>query len=191
MKPIDSTMQAALSGNRVVFVVFAELQFRTGIQRYCTAGHDLVWNSYTWKGLGGVVSIEPIQESAEIKSIGVRLSLSGVPVAMRSLALNEKPQGTFAKLWVAVYDESVGALVGTPMAEYVGRMDTLELNLREGVCTVSVNVESPLADLQRPAGGRFTDADQQSRFPGDKFFEFVPQQAERELIFFSKEQQYI
>ena len=184
-------MQTALAAEHVEFILFAELQFAAGTERYTTCAFDLAWNGFTWKGLGGLAAVQEVRETTSLEAVGVRLSLSAVPLAAISLALNDNPQGRPAKLWAAVFDSDTGTLVDTPMAEYVGRLDVLTINRAEDKATISVNVESRLADFARPANGRFSDADQQSRTAGDKFFEYVAQFAERELIFFSKEQQYV
>lgn len=191
MKTIGTAMQTALESDHVEFLIFAELDFDSGTERYTSAGMDLSWNGYTWKGLGGLASISEIRESTTLEAIGVRLSLSGVPTAMISLALQDNPQGRVATLWLAVFDSDAGTLVDTPMAEYVGRMDVLQIVRGSQQCTINVNVESRLADFARPSNGRYTDPDHQERVPGDKFFEFVPQMVERELIFFSREQQLV
>ena len=43
-------------------------------------------------------------------------------------------------------------------------------------------VESRLADWERPRVSRYTDADQQQRFPGDLGCRFAPQMVEKELV---------
>ena len=191
MKTIGSAMQTALASSHVQFIAFIECDFLSGVQRYTTCGYSLNWNGYSWLGLGGIVSISEIKETAELEAVGVKLEISGAPLATLSLALQEKPQGRSAKIWFAVFDSDTGLLVDSPMAEYVGRMDTLSIARGDSSCTIAVNVESRMSDFARPAAGRLTDADQQRRHPGDKFFEFVPQFAERELVFFSREQQHI
>lgn len=191
MKTIGATMQTALEANHVEFIAFIELDFLSGVERYTTAGFTLNWDGHEWKGLGGVVGISEIRESSALEAIGVKLELSGVPTAAISLALNEKPQGRAAKIWFAVFNSDTGSLVDEPMAEYAGRMDVLSITRGAQACTIAVNVESRLADFARPANGRFTDADQQRRHPGDLFFSFVAQFSERELVFFSKERQFV
>ncbi len=191
MKTIGATMQTALEASHVEFIAFIELDFVSGVERYTTCGFDLSWGGHAWKGLGGLVTISEIRESSALEAVGVKLELSGVPTAAISLALNEKPQGRSAKIWFAVFDSDSGALVDDPMAEYAGRMDVLSLTRGAQSCTIALNVESRLADFARPSNGRFTDADQQRRHAGDLFFSFVAQFSERELVFFSKEQQYI
>jgi hypothetical protein len=191
VKTIDSAIQTVLESSYVPLVIFIEIDFVSGIQRYTTCGHDLTWNAHTWKGLGGIVSMDSIRESSSLEAIGFKLSLSGVPNAMISLALQEKTQGRACRVYIGCFDSDNGVLIGTPFADYSGRLDTLEINRGNVESVISVNVESRMADFARPANGRFTDAYHQSKYPGDGFFKHVAKFAEADLIFFSKEQQQV
>ena len=46
---------------------------------------------------------------------------------------------------------------------------------------ISLTCESRLVDLERAEVRRYTDADQQAEYPGDRFFEFVPALQEAEI----------
>ena len=50
-----------------------------------------------------------------------------------------------------------------------------------------MTVEPPTVDWQRPRAGRFNNEDQQSYWPGDRFFEYVPQMVEKQIIWPSKD----
>ena len=47
--------------------------------------------------------------------------------------------------------------------------------------SVALACESRLVDLKRAEVRRYTDADQQAEYPGDRFFEFVPALHEAEI----------
>lgn len=59
-----------------------------------------------------------------------------------------------------------------PFPLWVGLMDTMEV-VDGAEPRVSLSCESRLVDLER-AEVRYTDADQQAEYPGDRFFEYVP-----------------
>jgi len=44
-----------------------------------------------------------------------------------------------------------------------------------------------MADFARPNVIRYTNADQQQRYPGDRFFEFTEQMAEKSVAFPSRD----
>ncbi|MCK5385084.1 MAG: hypothetical protein KAJ29_05855 [Alphaproteobacteria bacterium] len=48
--------------------------------------------------------------------------------------------------------------------------------------TVTLTAESRLRDLERPRTKRYTDADQQSRYHGDKGLEYIPSMQDKQII---------
>ena len=57
------------------------------------------------------------------------------------------------------------------------------MNIEAGeTATISISVESRLVDWERPRVHRYTNADQQIAYPGDKGLEFVAQMVEKELV---------
>ena len=171
MKSLTVGQQAALDAAHVVPVAFAELNFASdNIQRYCTAGATIAWNGHTWLGTGGLVSIEPIRETGAIESVGLRLTMSGVPSNLISLALVGEFQGRAITFWLGLLDAS-GVLIDTPIVE------------GDETATISVTVESEMASLMAAAVRRMNDADQQRDYPGDLFFQYVAQMKEKSIPF--------
>jgi hypothetical protein len=183
VKSLTVGQQAALDAAHVVPVAFAELNFASdNIQRYCTAGASIAWNGHTWLGTGGLVSIEPIRETGAIESVGLRLTMSGVPSNLISLALVGEFQGRAITFWLGLLDAS-GVLIDTPIVEYAGRLDTMTIVEGDETATISVTVESEMASLMAAAVRRMNDADQQRDYPGDKFFQYVAQMKEKSIPF--------
>jgi hypothetical protein len=183
VKSISAGQQTALDAAHVVPVVFAQIDFAAlDVQRYCTAGATIAWNSYNWLGTGGMVGIEPVRETGAIESVGLRLTMSGVPSNLISLALTGEFQGRAITFWLGLLD-AAGALIGDPIVEYTGRLDTMTIVEGEQTATISVTVESEMASLMSAAARRFNDADQQKEYSGDKFFQYVAQMREKVLAF--------
>jgi hypothetical protein len=73
-----------------------------------------------------------------------------------------------------------GLPVADPFPLWAGLMDTMEVT--DGAePSVALAYESRLVDLERAEVRRYTDADQQAEYPGDRFFEFVPALQEAEI----------
>jgi hypothetical protein len=87
--------------------------------------------------------------------------------------VSEPIQGQRAQLWLGFLDENF-ALITDPVLIFDGRMDTLEITDGGPTAVISLAVENRLRDLERPRLRRYTDADQQSRYPGDRGLEYVP-----------------
>ena len=178
-------MAAALAAGHLQFVMFVELQFTSGTQRYSTAGESITWSGYTWVGVGALANMREIRESESLEAIGVEITLSSIPSSILALALGEDVQGKTCKIYsVAMLN---GVIQDTPPVEYIGRVDTLAISENGKSGSITVNVESRLADFARPRVRRYTDQDQQALYPGDLFFQFVAQMPERQIVWPAKE----
>lgn len=185
MKTLSSTLSTLFAGEHAGTVAFVELQFTSGTHRYCTAGQTITWNGSDWTGVGAIASIEPIKESESLQATGLRMSLSGVPTSLIALALGEAVQGKPAKMWVAGIS-AAGAVVADPVLEFQGRVDTLVINDGKGSCSIGLNVESKMADFQRPNTRRYNAATQEADYPGDKFFSHIVAMTEAQLVWPAK-----
>lgn len=118
-------------------------------------------------------------EGAELQSYAVQLTLSGIPTELVSLALVDQYQGREAKIYLGLVDDK-HALTGTPLLIFRGQMDTMDIELGKNA-TITLTVQSRLADWERPRLRRYTNEDQQSDYPDDRGFEFVAQMAEKTI----------
>lgn len=188
MKTISAALTTALDAAHVQSILFVQADFDSGTQRYCTAGATVAWNGQNWLGTGGLISIDPIKESTSVESVGLRVTMSGVPSSMVSLALSETIQGRAITIWVDAMDAS-GVPIASPPQIYAGRMDTMVIDESADTATITVTIESEMAALMKAAVRRYTDADQQKAYPGDLIFNYIPQMVEKVLPFPSKEAQ--
>ena len=193
MKSIDPSVVTALDSDSVRLVAFVQINFTSGVQYYCTAGHSLPWNGQNWVGLGALSSISPIKETEAVESPGLKLSLVGfnttVAPNLIALSLGEAVQGRTMQLWVGFLDPVNYQLLATPTLEFKGRLDTLSIEEDGEEAHISVTVESRFAYLLRAAPRRYTDEDQRARYPNDRFFEYIAQMKERVVVFPSRELQ--
>jgi len=161
-----------------------ELDFASGFTRANSTHKDLTFNtgagSFSFLGVGNLGEMSSVQEGTELQAYGLTLKLSGVNAAHLSLALGEQYQGRSAKIWLGFLDVNF-AVIADPVLIFQGRMDTMGIALGE-TGEIAVNVESRLADWERPRIRRYTDVDQQAAFPGDRGLEFVAQMVEKELV---------
>ena len=130
---------------------------------------DLSLDGNTYTGAGNLLNISEMRESSDIAAYGATLTLSGIPTNEINLALAEPYQGRRAivKFGVDVAGTKSSVTV------FTGEMDQMSISFGPDTATISLDVESRLIDLNRPRIRRYTDADQQARYPGDLAFEFV------------------
>ncbi|WP_313818721.1 hypothetical protein [Cupriavidus sp.] len=178
-RPLDIATAAAVRAAHVPLLHLVQLDFSTPL-RLCTAGYDVVWNGSTWLGVGMVGSIEPIQEQATLEAIGVNMTLSGVPADLVAATLAEHYQGRPCQIWVAPLREDL-QIVTQPVRLFSGRMDTMDTEVGE-TATITLSAESRMVSWDKARVRRYNNEDQQSRYPGDRGFEFVAQMVEKDLL---------
>lgn len=171
-RALTSAMKAAIAASVVRPVILVEQQFRTGTAYMWTGVGPLTWNGQTWIGIGDLLSVSEIEESAEVSAKGVTLSLKGVKTADITQALSEMARNKPGKIRLALIDES-GAVVASPKIMFSGKLDTCVVEDGADTCTVSIALESDLIDLERPRESRLTDVEQQKRYPGDRGLENI------------------
>ena len=179
-----------------------ELRFWTGVG-------DITYDGDVYTGSGNLMQISEIQESSDVAARGATITMSGIPSNLISLALDEDYQHRIAKIKFGIFTESVSSdsellindsdflllndagdrlLIGydstiTMVDLFVGRMDQMSIDEGPNTSTIALTIESKLIDLERPRVRRYTDASQQSRFPGDRAFEFVTRLQDESLTF--------
>jgi hypothetical protein len=179
-RSLTTALRNAVAASQSIPVLFVELDFSSGFLRLTSAGHDLVWNGFTWTGVGMLGTVESIKESTGVVAHGLKLTLSGVDNAIISIALQQDYQGRAARLWFGAIDISSGAVVADPVLLSVWRMDTMTPT--DGAdAAVVLTCESEMAAWSRPRGRRYTDADQRARHPTDGAFRFVTETATRTI----------
>lgn len=164
---------AAATAPVVAPVILCELDFATGTFRVWSGLGTLNWAGRSFEGIGDIGAMGEVEETVELRAVRLTLALSPVPQEVIDIALSERSYRLRpARLWLALLDED-GAFVADPFPLWAGIMDTMEV-VDGAEPRVTLACESRLVDLERAEVRRYTDADQQAEFPGDRFFEFVP-----------------
>jgi hypothetical protein len=176
-RDIATVIQNAL-GDDVIEPFFAvDLGFDSGTLRLWTGIGSKIINGEEYVGAGNFLQISEMQETAEIQAAGATLTLSGIPSEILSLALTEPYQQRPARIYFGLVGEEAD------MAEvFTARMDQMTIEEGPETCTVQLTIENILVDLERARVLRYTNNDQQSRFPGDRGLEFVESLQNKELF---------
>lgn len=161
-------------------VGLVQLTFSSGTVWLWTGIGNLEWNGFTWTGAGTLGRIGPVEETAELRAVGVELELSGIPQEVLDIAKNEDWQNRQAVAYYGVLDQS-RQWIGEPFQIFGGVMD--QMSLREGAeSKITLSCESDLIDLERTKARRYTPEDQASEYSGDKFFDAVAALQEIEIM---------
>ena len=139
---------------------------------------------YLWTGPGSIVfggnthvsngyflAEDSGGDTQDIKAVGLKVSLSGVPLSQMSFALAQPGQNLNGTLWLGFYPP--GGPLATPYEVYSGRLD--QVNFVETVkgTVIQIDYESRLIDMHRVIPWRYTSMSQGMLYAGDKGFDFV------------------
>lgn len=181
---LSSANQTAALDRVVRPVLFFELEIDDGSPtefiRVSDAPYSITWSGHEWLGIGTLGSVSAAEETTELKAPGVEATLNGIDPSLASIALGRHIQGDPVTIYLGLLDEGHG-LVDTPLVLFRGRADTMPIKLGQ-TASIRLTVESVLADWDRPRVRRYNNADQQQRFPGDRFFEFAEQTVDKDVI---------
>lgn len=179
-RTITAGMETALAEPTIRPFLAVELLFDSGASRASTLPFDVTIGGNSYIGVGQLGRISAAAESTDTGAQRITVGLTGIDPALVSIALSDHYQGRRGTVWYGLLDED-HQVIADPVIVFRGRMDTMQIQLGD-TAEIQVNIESRLADWDRPRGGRLTDEEQKRRFPDDKFLEFVSATVEKELV---------
>jgi hypothetical protein len=170
----------ALSSGELYPAIFFEGAFASGWVRIWTGSHDITWDDKLWTGAGALIGLGALEETSDVVASGTSVSLSGVPLDLISLAIEEARQGSPGRIWLALLTPE-REVIANPVQAFSGRLDVPEISEDGSTCTITISYESRLIDLNTPRNWRYTHESQQILFPGDRGFEHVTAIQDREI----------
>lgn len=92
-RALTPAMAAEIVKKTVAPVVLYKGEFDGGTIYLWSGIGPMTWGGNTYTGAGQVLSLSQIEETIEVRAVGVQLGLSGLPAAVVSLALSSARQG--------------------------------------------------------------------------------------------------
>ena len=188
----------------VVYPFFAvELKFdgENVVRMWTGQGTLTLEDDTTWVGLGDLLGISAIEETAEMAVRGATITLSGVTQDLLSLALSEPYQGRVCNIYFGTF--SAGKILQESSAFillqdgskilleatstgfnqlFSGYMDQMNISDGAETTTIELTVENRLIDLERARVARFTSGYQKSVYPNDKGLDFVEDLQDKDIV---------
>ncbi|MGA0617416.1 hypothetical protein [Paracoccus sp. KR1-242] len=175
-----------LRSGRIGQAVLVHMDFLDSPKRWWTGFGDLEVAGHTWQGLGDLITISEISSTYQVSAQQVTFDVAATP-EMLALALSAKDRvrdravTVFLQLF-AMDDVEVsgseiqhGQPVGSPMALYSGTMQRMPWSATgSNQRTIRIEAEGNFFRRNMAPRGRWTDADQKARYPGDKGLERLP-----------------
>lgn len=140
-----------------------------------------------WIGHGGFGALDTISEATDGSATGVKATLFNIPSEFRDDIADQATQGARFEVYFGAFNTDFQTIEATALV-WKGRVDTYKITDAGDSITVEVAGESRAIDQRRPAIKRFTDEYQQRKYPGDLFFQYVPQMAEIPILWAQAEQ---
>jgi hypothetical protein len=137
--------------------------------------------SRDWIGAGGMGALDTVGEATDGSATGVKATLYDVPSEFRDDIADQATKGAAFEVYLGAIDTDFMTIVGTQLI-WRGRVDSYTITDAGETISVEVAGESRGIDQRRPSVKRFTSEYQQRKSAGDRFFEFVPQMAEIQVI---------
>ena len=120
--------------------------------RYCTAPSDVSWDSLTWTGIGGVITLQTPPETADPSGQSCQVSFSGVNTDVIAEVLANEVRGRNCRIYFGQILLSTGVVVVDPLLIFKGMMNSAwEVSEQpsgtggRGTCTVSTTIVSDMA----------------------------------------------
>jgi hypothetical protein len=181
-RDITAGVATEVAKSRLRMAMLAELVFDTDPLYVWSGLGSLVWDGRTYLGTGSLGRISQIEETSDVRSNGIQLSLSGIPSALISIALGTQYQGRPCRVRMAFFDAS-NVLIDDPVQVFSGSLDVMQVVDSGTTCEILVTAENRLIDLERPSEVRYyADADQQRYSTGDLGCQFVEKLQTKEIV---------
>ena len=146
--------------------------FSSGPVRVWTGVGPITWGGFTWTGIGNLGTITAIEEGATVEARGITVTLTGFDTNLLGKILGEFQKEKQCLIYLGAFDSN-NVLSPTPVVAFAGAMDDPRVAGDAKNAGISINIESRLLDMNVAVDRRYTDADQQIDYPGDRGFEFV------------------
>lgn len=179
-RDMTAAYEAAIQDQNLRPCLFFEGDFPSGSVYLWTGIGDVDWDGKTWTGAGNLIGLSDISETTDIVAAGISVRVSGVPVSLVSLVINDAQQGLPGKVYVGLLDEN-RAVIADPVQAFVGRLDVPTITDGAETCEITISYESRLIDLQKPREFRYTHESQRLFDPTDKGFEYITSLQDKEI----------
>lgn len=159
------------------------MDFRDSPRRWWTGFGDLPHAGHVWQGLGDLISISGIDTNYSVSARKVSFQLAATP-EMLALALaaktrvRERAVSIFEQLFL-VESQDADIQFGQPLGPMFSLFNGTMLKMpwtAEGAQKrgLTLHCEGLFYRRNQPPRGRWTDADQKARYPGDKGLDRLP-----------------
>jgi hypothetical protein len=175
-RTIPSAILTALAQPEVQPFYAVEFMFDTAPVRLWTGYGDRTIDGETYLGAGSLLAISGLEEAGDMSAKGVSVTLSSLPASLISLAWQEPFMRRKARILFGVQN------VDDFVEVFSGYMNEMPIEDSAESGTISVLIDSKIVETERSRDIRYTHESQQTLYPGDTFFSYVADLADKEVM---------
>ena len=131
--------------------------------------HDYVgiikWGGTDYQGVGGLGSVEDLEEADEMSNISLKLNLSGIDDTIIQAALGSDYYRRRIMLCTAFLHQVTARLLTPVQPIWQGYIDILEIHVENDEKRITLTAENEDVDFERPNGSLYSHAQQIKRYP--------------------------
>ena len=159
----------------IACTILCQMDFATNPQRWWLGYGGLTAGGVEYKGTGDVIKISALSITYGMSAGMVRFSIPSASPQMvarcdnQANEVNNRVCRIYYQLFSTVENgnEHAGRLIGNPIAIFTGRMRDMTSTSTPDSRNIELEAYGRLSRQGRAPYGRWTDADQRARYPGD------------------------
>ena len=178
---IDSQIVELLEADHQIIFLAVKAEFDTETLHLWSGDIDLDIDGDTYTGVGTLLKLGEIEDTLELKSTGVSLTLAGMDSTVLNLALNENYTNRNITIFTGYLSGGTDHVAGK-MVLFKGRMMSMTIMDDPNGATIQISAENRLVDLQKPSNLRFTKDSQTYIDNTDTCFSRVASMQDKEIV---------
>lgn len=174
MRIISAPAVTQLQSGNVKMALLVEMLLSAPV-RLNTANVTLTYGGVDYIGTGILGGVNEVEDSpGEYKNL--TFSLSGVDVAVLSIALAENVRDKKVSVRLAVLSETDNTVLDAPLI-WTGTIDQMPVQMGDGTATINVSAEHRGLTFSRPKPLNYNNTDQTRIDPTDTSLRFIQAQS--------------
>ena len=134
--------------------------------------HDITYGGNEYSSSSHLLGLSQVNETSDAQVGTFNINLSGVDQSFVAILLSENYIDREVIISRVILN-SVGDIIGDPIALYNGRIDGFGIKDDMKTSQINLSVASHWSDFEKESGRRTNHNGQQIHFAGDKGFEFA------------------
>lgn len=191
--PIHDIPDEDLRRGDIACTILCQMDFKTNPQNWWLGYGPLVAGGVEYKGTGDAIKISAMNLTYGMSAGFVRFTIPAASPEMiarcdnQADEVNNRPCRIFYQLFSTIErdGEHQGRLIGDPISVFHGRMRDMRSTSSATERSIELEAYGRMSWQGKPAFGRWTDADQKARYPGDTGLELLPTLKDKAIVWVS------